>query len=196
MLTRGLSVDEEPRCYGTEGKNRRIRKERRVNNSPTTLQAKTGAEPRSDALGENASVDTRNPDVRLPVKIPAEGRAEKPEEKNTAGDRNPDIRVPERFKRKEGLRVRDKEGEEDAEERDAEKAEHVDNGGNKEEDDPDLGERRPFDSRGDTTRGLDSPTKPDLRHVPGGTWLQQKPLSVTRDPEEEEHRGDQQPERL
>ncbi|KAJ1081441.1 hypothetical protein NDU88_001623 [Pleurodeles waltl] len=145
-----------------------------MNNSPTILQAKTGAEPCSDALGENASVDTGNPDVRIPVKIPAKGRVEKPEEKNTAGAGNPDIQVPERFKRKEGLRVWDKEGEEDAEERDAEKAERVDNGGNEEEDNPDLGERWPFDSRGDTTRGLDSPTKPDLRHVPGGTCLQQK----------------------
>ncbi|KAJ1142953.1 hypothetical protein NDU88_009265 [Pleurodeles waltl] len=145
----------------------------RVNNSPTTLQAKAGAEPPSDALEKTASVETGNLDIQIPVTIPADGRAGKPEEENTAGTWNPDIWVPERLKRNEGLRVRDAEGEEDAEKQEAEKAERVENGGNEEKDDPDLGERWPFDSWGDTTRGQDSPTKPDLRHVPGGTWLQQ-----------------------
>ncbi|KAJ1171844.1 hypothetical protein NDU88_003702 [Pleurodeles waltl] len=185
----------------------------RVNNSPTTLHAKAGAEPRSDALGETNSDETGNPDVRVPVNVPAEGSgAEKTEEEKTAGAGDPDIRVPERLKRKEGLFARDAEGEEDAKEREAGKAEQTDNGGNEEENELYIGEWRPFDSREDTTRGQDSPTKPELRHVPRGTWLQQsfgssfsglpantiaeKPSSGTRDPEGEEHRGDQQPERV
>ncbi|KAJ1202412.1 hypothetical protein NDU88_006212 [Pleurodeles waltl] len=165
-----------------------------VNNSPTTLSAKAGAEPRSNTLGKTASLETGNPDVWIPVTIPADVRAGKPEEENTAGAGNPDIWVPEKLKREEGLRVSDAEEEEEAEEQGAEKAERIETGGNEEEDD--LGERWPFDSQGDTTRGQDNPTKPDLRHVPGGTWLQQKLSSVTRDPEEEEHKGDKQHERL
>ncbi|KAJ1141310.1 hypothetical protein NDU88_007643 [Pleurodeles waltl] len=65
----------------------------RVNNSPTTLPAKAGAEPRSDTLGKTASLETGNLDVRIPVTIPADGRAGKPEEKNTASAGNPDIKV-------------------------------------------------------------------------------------------------------
>ncbi|KAJ1213433.1 hypothetical protein NDU88_001070 [Pleurodeles waltl] len=142
-----------------------------VNNSPTKLPAKAGAELRSDTLGKTASLETGNPDVQIPMILPEDGRTEKPEEKNTVGTGNPDIRVPKKLKREEGLHVGDAEDEEEAEERGSEKAERLETGEDEEKDE--RGERRLFDSQRDTTRGQDSPTKPDLRHVPEGTWLQQ-----------------------
>ncbi|KAJ1079590.1 hypothetical protein NDU88_000152 [Pleurodeles waltl] len=139
----------------------------------TTLHAKAGAELHSETPGKTTAVETGNPDVRVPENVPAEGRAETTEEENTAGAGNPDIRVPEKLKRKEGLRAGKAEGEEDTRELDAEEARQTDHGGNEEENDPYIEERQPFDSRENTTRGQDSPTKPELRHVPRGTWLQQ-----------------------
>ncbi|KAJ1191348.1 hypothetical protein NDU88_000664 [Pleurodeles waltl] len=145
-----------------------------VKNFPATLHVEARAEPRSEALCETASVETGNPDILISVNVPDEGRrAEQTEEEKTAGAGNPDIRVSERLKRKEGLRAQGAEGEEDAKEREAGNAEQIDNGGNEEENDPYIAERRPFDGQEDISRGQDSPNKPELRHVHGGTWLQQ-----------------------
>ncbi|KAJ1189438.1 hypothetical protein NDU88_006183 [Pleurodeles waltl] len=136
----------------------------RVNNSPTTLHAKDGAEPHSKSLDESTYGNIRNPDARIPGNVPVEGRTETTEEENTAGAGNPDIRVPEKVKRKKGLHARGAEGEEDAKERDAGKTRQTDNGETEEEEDiPYREESQPFDYRRNSTRGQDSPTKPELQ---------------------------------
>ncbi|KAJ1189341.1 hypothetical protein NDU88_006089 [Pleurodeles waltl] len=165
---------------------------------PATLHTKAGAEPhseagaepRSEALGETMYIENGNPDIRIPVYVPDKGRrAGHTGENKTANARNQDIRVPERLKSKERLHAEVAEEEDGAKEHETEIAEQLDHGGNEEEKGPYLGERRPFDGREDISKGQDSPNKPKLRHVPGGTWLQQQTASSRGKEEEEEDPG-------
>ncbi|KAJ1145108.1 hypothetical protein NDU88_011400 [Pleurodeles waltl] len=119
--------------------------------------------------------------IRIPRNIPIEGRrAQSAEEGEAAGAGNPDIRVPESLKSKEGLRAGCTEREKDAERRAAESAEKEDSGEDERTIDPYLGEGGPFNARDNPTEGQDGPKKPELRHVPGWTWLKQV-LSCLRD---------------
>ncbi|KAJ1097617.1 hypothetical protein NDU88_002734 [Pleurodeles waltl] len=143
------------------------------------------------ATNEDKTLKNGNPDIRIPIDLPVE--EQKPqhrEEKEVAVNaRNPDIRVPKSVKREEGLCVARIEEEKDAEEEDAEEGrteivDREDNEEDKNNSDLHLGSTEPGHTRETPTEGLDSPKRPELRHVPGGTWLKQI-LCCTRQPHTE-----------
>ncbi|KAJ1183933.1 hypothetical protein NDU88_000743 [Pleurodeles waltl] len=136
---------------------------------PATSRAKSGTESRfSYPCDERDGVG--NPSGRIPE--PIQGRQDDADAIGVTG--NPDIRVPKGMKRDEGLRAARIPGKEDAggdAERDGE--------GNQEEEERTPTEKPKTFSVRDTTTNGEATEGRKLRHVPGGTWLNQLELPAT-----------------
>ncbi|KAJ1088457.1 hypothetical protein NDU88_001614 [Pleurodeles waltl] len=147
----------------------------RVADFPATFNAGSRSEKYLGGPAGNEAAEVGNPDIRISENLPIEAgqRAQRAEEGEAAGAGNPDIRVPKSLKRDEGLHARRAEETKDAERRDAESADEGNIGEHERELDSDIGEGGPFTAQGNTTEGQEGPKKPELRHVPGGAWLQQ-----------------------
>ncbi|KAJ1123857.1 hypothetical protein NDU88_002324 [Pleurodeles waltl] len=115
-----------------------------------------------------------NPDARISGTIPVRGRRlERVEEGEDTGAGNPDIRVPESLKTKVGLRAERAEKEKDAEGRRAGNTRKEDIREDEQTIDAYIAGKRPSNGRDNTLGGQEGPNKPEVRHVPGGTWLKQ-----------------------
>ncbi|KAJ1091186.1 hypothetical protein NDU88_004313 [Pleurodeles waltl] len=120
--------------------------------------------------------------AKIPATYCANSRPEKcpggPTGKDAEEAGNPDIRVPESLKRKDGQRARHAQTREDVEKKDAERPEESENEEDANETKTDTEEREPVNrgpltSRDNPTEGQEGPRRQELRHVPGGAWLQQ-----------------------
>ncbi|KAJ1141549.1 hypothetical protein NDU88_007877 [Pleurodeles waltl] len=116
-----------------------------------------------------------NPDIRVPEAIDRKDgqSARRALEEDAVAAGSPDIRVPENLKSENGLFAGRAEKEEDAEGITAESAEKKASGEDQRTTNPYLGEEEPQNARDYPTEGQDGPKKLELRHVPGGMWLNQ-----------------------
>ncbi|KAJ1110094.1 hypothetical protein NDU88_007449 [Pleurodeles waltl] len=118
---------------------------------------------------ERDNEDIGNPDEWIPDPLPEIHG----DEHESAVTGNPDIRVPEVIEIDNGIHARrsliteDEEGE-DAKEEDAEKRGRMPNPSRRTQEEE---QKKP--SPGDTTTGKEGQEERELRHVPGGTWLNQ-----------------------
>ncbi|KAJ1126711.1 hypothetical protein NDU88_005117 [Pleurodeles waltl] len=133
---------------------------------PATSQETSGTESRFSYLCDECN-GIGNPSGRIPE--PLKGRQD--DAIGVSG--NPDIWVPKRMKRDEGLRVGCVPKKEDAggdAERDGE--------GNQEREERGPPEEPKMFSVKDTTMSGEPTEGCKLRHVPGGTWLNQVPTAL------------------
>ncbi|KAJ1171378.1 hypothetical protein NDU88_003241 [Pleurodeles waltl] len=132
--------------------------------SPATSHVKPGTESRFSEPCESDNKDIGNPDERIPDPLPENHG----DEDAIAITGNPDIRVPGVIERDNGLHVRRTLRTEDAEEEYAEKGGRRQNPSRRLQE-----EEQKHPSPGDTTTGKEGPEECELRHVPGGMWLNQ-----------------------
>ncbi|KAJ1160506.1 hypothetical protein NDU88_001008 [Pleurodeles waltl] len=125
--------------------------------------------------------DAGNPDIRVPENTNSEygQSARRVEEGDAAEAGNTDIRVPKTLNRDNGQIVWRAERGEDAERSEEERPEDCEIREDATESDSDLEKgdpvnQGPLTSRGNTTEGQEGPRKQELRHIPGGAWLQQR----------------------
>ncbi|KAJ1083626.1 hypothetical protein NDU88_003783 [Pleurodeles waltl] len=110
----------------------------------------------------NDNKDIGNPDERIPDPLPEHHG----DEDAIAITGHPDIRVPDVIERDNGLHVQRALRTEDAEEDAAEKRRRRQNPSRRPQE-----EEQKNHSTGDTATGKEGLEERELRHVPGGTWL-------------------------
>ncbi|KAJ1099565.1 hypothetical protein NDU88_004665 [Pleurodeles waltl] len=127
-------------------------------------KVKSGTESRFSEPCDSDHNDIGNRDGRIPHSVPKHHG----DEDAIAVTGNPDIRVPDIVKRDNRLRAQGALGAEDAEEDAVEKRgrKPVPSGRPEEEEEKNS-------STGDVATGKEGPEERELRHVPGGTWLNQ-----------------------
>ncbi|KAJ1108486.1 hypothetical protein NDU88_005862 [Pleurodeles waltl] len=130
----------------------------------TISEVKSGTESRFSEPCDSDHNDIGNPDGRIPDSVPEHHGGEDA----IAVTGNPDIRVPDVMKRDNRLQARGALGAEDAKEDAVEKRGRklVPSGRLEEEEEKNS-------STGDVATGKEGLEERELRHVPGGTWLNQ-----------------------
>ncbi|KAJ1085076.1 hypothetical protein NDU88_005209 [Pleurodeles waltl] len=119
--------------------------------------------------------DIGNPDIRIPGNLPMKDDPEEQrgEEAEAAGVGNPDIWVPESYKSEKGLRTRCAAEGKDTETKDTENTDRGDSRENARRLESYHEERGTPTLRDNSTEEQRGPNKPELRNVPGGTYLKQ-----------------------